>query len=87
VLIQPRLAFETIKNDTLLINMFLDIENRASNKKYSIQIRSWGLFDTTSYDSPYLYRIGHALASYRRLSPYRRAVSFFYPENVGRQDL
>jgi|GEM_PF-1084485 len=86
VVVQPQFAFEAVRNDSLFIRVILNIENKATEKKASIEIRAWGLFDPSMRNARPLNRIGLALASYRRLFPYKKAVAFFYPDGAGKND-
>jgi hypothetical protein len=79
VIISPRLAFRFIRHDTLYMPLFLEVENRASGKKYSVEIAAFGKLGPPSPTVPTLHRLGLALASYRRDFPYSRTVSLFHP--------
>ncbi|MBD3393467.1 MAG: hypothetical protein GF418_15130 [Chitinivibrionales bacterium] len=80
VIVRPRLSFEHVRNDTLVMPLVLEIDNRAADKKFSVEIQAYGLFDPHNENGPPLHRIGRALASYRREFPYREAVALFYPD-------
>jgi hypothetical protein len=78
VVVTPHLDFEKVKGDSLFLVLYLVVENKANGKKFNLQIKSAGIFDSRKKANSGFHRVGLVLLSYRKNFPFRETVSCFY---------